>query len=99
MCKNDELPPPQISVKSAYTLLKASAFVVGCVVSTLAFLTPRTAHNALAADLEATKSQTTQELKLIREENRKALDLLCVLSVDLIGKEAVTQYCTNHNRR
>ena len=90
---------PEFSVKSACSVLKTLALVVGCVVSTLAFLTPRTAHNALASELEATKTQTALELKLIREENRKALDLLCVLSVDLIGKDAVIQYCTNHNRR
>lgn len=40
------------------------------------------------------KSATENEFANIRDDNKKTIDLLCIMSVELIGKDAVVQYCT-----
>ena len=88
----------QIDASTVYHVFKIIVLAVTTIVGVITFFPSRTEHSALASDHAAFKKETHAELENIRLANEKTIDLLCVMSVELIGKDAVVQYCTGRNR-
>ena len=96
---NDKLKAQiKADASTVYHVLKILLLIVGATVGVMTFFTPRTAHDALASEQDKLRYDTAVEFKNIRADNEKTIDLLCILSVELIGKDAVTQYCTRRNQ-
>lgn len=96
---NDELRKQiQADASTVYHVLKIIVLFVGVVVSVITFFPSKASHEALATDHELFKQSATAEFKNIKADNEKTIDLLCIMSVELIGKEAVKQYCTGRQR-
>ena len=96
---NDKLRKQiQADASTIYHVLKIITLFVGMVVGVISFFPSKSTHEALATDHELFKAATTAEFKNIRADNEKTIDLLCIMSVELIGKDAVKQYCTGRQR-
>ena len=88
----------QADAATVYHILKIITLFGGMVFAVVTFFPSRASHDALANDHRAFKSATEDEFANIREDNKKTIDLLCIMSVELIGKDAVVQYCTGRNK-
>ena len=92
---NDKLRKQvQADAATIYHILKIVVLFTSIVFGVITFFPSKSAHEALAVDHEAFKLSTADELKNIKADNKKTIDLLCIMSVELIGKDAVKQYCT-----
>ena len=88
----------QADASAVYHVFKIIVLAVTTIVGVITFFPSRADHNALANDHAAFKKETANELENIRQANEKTIDLLCIMSVELIGRDAVVQYCTGRNK-